>query len=73
MKYLDNVLNSCSAPNIKKSKRKMSGYNCFIKTIVDQGDDFRNVIESKVWSQIPNEKKKHWNNLANQGCPKLPK
>ena len=73
--YIKNILDSCSlieqAPPKKRGKRAMSGYNCFIKNMVAQGQPFGSVIKSGAWKTLETKQKSHWNSLAKQGCPEV--
>lgn len=69
--YLSDTLERCAiqkAP-ITKKKRKMSGYNCFVKVMVKKGQPFKDVVKSKAWSTLSDKNKASWKNLADEGCP----
>lgn len=54
-------------------KRKMSGYNCFVKSMVAEGQPFKQVVKSRAWSTLPKDNQRHWNNLAERGCTEFTK
>ena len=69
---------------VKKSriKGKMSGYNCFTKTIYaaekEKAKDekrkpmsYSDLLRMKTWSTLEEKTKTHWNGLAEQGCPDI--
>lgn len=54
-------------------KRKMSGYNCFVKAMVSEGQSFKSVVESKAWGTLSKDKQMHFNSLAESGCTEFVK
>jgi hypothetical protein len=52
-----------------KRKRKMSGYNCFVKTEVKKGRVFSEVVQSRDWAGLNDKARQNWNLLAEKGCP----
>ena len=70
LNYIQNVLDTCSLVETPKKKRGMSGYNCYIKTAVKLGENFKEVVKSKSWSQLEPKAKETWSRLAkNENCP----
>lgn len=68
--YITDTLERCSiAPLIKRKKRQMTGYNCFVRVSVKKGQPFKKVIKSGAWSQLEPKSKEHWKHLAKEGCP----
>lgn len=52
-----------------KVKKKLSGYNCYVKTEVKKGRPFSEVIESRDWAGLDSRARDNWNLLAEKGCP----
>jgi hypothetical protein len=67
--YITDTLERCSIASPSKKKRKMSGYNCFVRVSVKKGQPFKEVIKSRAWSQLEPKSKEAWSHLAEEGCP----
>lgn len=70
LEYISDTLERCAiqkAPT--KKKRKMSGYNCFVKVMVKKGQPFKEVVKSKAWRTLSDKNKATWKDLADEGCP----
>ena len=52
-----------------RKKRKMSGYNCFVKTEAKKGRLFTEVVQSRDWAGLSGFMRENWNLLAEKGCP----
>lgn len=68
IKYIADTLERCAVSTIKK-KRKMSGYNCFVKVSVKKGQPFMSVIKAKGWSTLSDKQKNTWKHHASEDCP----
>ena len=68
--YLKDTMQRCAiTPSPVKKKRKLSGYNCFIKVAIKKtGKPLKEVVKAKTWSTLEARQKLHWTNLANEGC-----
>ncbi len=65
--YLKDTLERCTV--FTTPKRKLSGYNCFIKVAIKKsGKPLKEVVKAKTWSTLEAKQKSHWVNLANEGC-----
>ena len=69
--YITDTLERCAIATtpFTKKKRGMTGYNCFIRVAVKNGQKFKEVVKSKAWSQLTDKSKESWKSLANEGCP----
>lgn len=68
--YITDVFERCiTAPTPTKKKRKMSGYNCFVRVSVKKGQPFKTVIKSGAWKQLDDKAQNTFNHLAEEGCP----
>jgi len=52
-----------------KKKKKLSGYNCYVKTEVKKGRPFSEVVESRDWAGLNDKARANWNLLAKRDCP----
>ncbi len=69
--YITDTLNRCAISDIPttKKKRKMNGYNCFVRVSVKKGEAFMSVVKSGAWKQLSDKQKSTWKHLADEGCP----
>jgi len=67
--FISDTLKRCAiAP--AKTKRLMSGYNCFVKVQIKKtGKPLTEVVKAKTWSTLEPKQKATWKNLAKEGCP----
>ncbi|MCP4762583.1 MAG: hypothetical protein GY870_12455 [archaeon] len=74
--FVDDSINKCFKEKNKKmkkqnkgtkTKRKMSGYNCFMKQCA-KGKDFQSCLQEKGWGKLNQEQKDKYNNMASGGC-----
>lgn len=77
IELLEGLMNDCAKSRMKKikstgsgkgTKRKMSGYNCFMKKCAKDTGDFQKCLTDKGWAKLSNEQKNKYNNMAMEGC-----
>lgn len=77
-KFLEETIDTCAKKKLKKEgqsisktkgKRKMSGYNCFMKTCASQPNkDFQQCLTEKGWANLSDSEKEKYNKMAQEGC-----
>ena len=72
IKLLKNSLESCGSDTgkkKKKTKRAMSGYNCYMKKCASKpGKNFPTCLTEKGWAKLSATEKAKYNKLAKAGC-----
>ena len=75
-KFIDDSINKCLEIKVKtmkkqnkgtKTKRKMSGYNCFMKKCA-KDKNFQACLQDKGWNKLTSDQKAKYNNMATEGC-----
>lgn len=77
IQVLEELMKGCADEQLKTSrksgktgkKRKMSGYNCFMKQCAKNTGDFQKCLTNKGWADLSEEQKEKYNNKAIEGCP----
>lgn len=57
-----------SGMKTEKTKRRMSGYNCFMKECTNKNGNFQKCLQDKGWGKLSNNEKDRYNNMALEGC-----
>lgn len=52
----------------EKIKKRMSGYNCFMKECAKKTGDFQNCLSDKGWAKLNDSEKEKYNKMASDGC-----
>lgn len=71
-KVIDEMMTECAPKPTRskggtKTKRRMSGYNCFMKECA-KSKSFGNCLTEKGWGKLNDNKKAVFNNRALEGC-----
>jgi len=67
--YVTNMLKTCtiSKPTKKKAKRKMSGYNCYLRHCAIE-KSFPECLKERGWAKLSDKDKDKYKELAKEGC-----
>lgn len=52
----------------KKTKRPMSGYNCYMRECALDTGNFGKCLTDRGWSELSDKKKEEYNKKAIDGC-----
>ena len=70
-KLIDEMMTECAPKPTRakgtKTKRAMSGYNCFMKQCA-KDKSFQSCLTDKGWAKLGDEQKNKYNNMAKEGC-----
>lgn len=69
--YVSNVLKTCAIPKPTKkkvkAKRKMSGYNCYLRHCAVK-KSFPECLKERGWAKLSDKDKDKYKEFAKEGC-----
>ena len=77
IELLEQIMDECANSKLKKArkdgkapktKRGMSGYNCYLKQCANKTGDFKTCLTNKGWSNLSEAEKAEYNKKAIEGC-----
>lgn len=76
IELIEDLINQCAAKKSKgegkvskkSGKKRMSGYNCYMKECAKKTGNFSQCLTDKGWAGLPDNKKKDYNKMALEGC-----